>query len=52
MLNNLREKIKSKKYYLMITIIFFIFFIFMNEPFDGSKYIDISKILFLMKRAG
>lgn len=38
MLQELLEKIKDKKYYLIITVIFFIFLIFMNHPFDKSYY--------------
>lgn len=38
MFKKLLEKIKDKKYYLIITVILFIFLIFMNEPFDKSYY--------------
>ena len=38
MFKKLLEKIKDKKYYLIITVILFIFLIFMNEPFDKSDY--------------
>lgn len=37
-MNKLLEKIKEKKYYLIITVLFFVFLIFMNQPFDASKY--------------
>ena len=38
MLQELLEKIKDRKYYLIITVIFFVFLIFMNQPFDKSYY--------------
>lgn len=38
MFKQLLEKIKDKKYYLIIIVLFFIFLIFMNHPFDASYY--------------
>lgn len=38
MAKKILERIKEKKYYLIITVLFFVFLIFINQPFDKENY--------------